>query len=330
MFFVALFVFGTQLSPEMSLKRPTCTDGALFTSPTATVQQVPICAPGSKRTRLASKAVPSTRRATGAAGSHGPAGMPRRPPPSPPQPACCLRARLQPRLQPAARDIDSAQAPPGARISSNPRDLRHVHRYLRATELAHRPCASAIVRMQRPPPQSPVVCNSAAITTPITATMRVRVVDWLQEVSAEARFADETAFLGVLLLDRYLELVPVRAEALQLVGVAALMVASKFEDEHPLGATDALYFTDGLYTKSALLRQESAVLDALRFSVSAPSPLLFASRFVQAAAAATVAPRRGDGDAAATVFFRADAPAKGGGGGGGGSSSSSTGGGGGA
>ena len=64
-----------------------------------------------------------------------------------------------------------------------------------------------------------------------TPRQRGTVVDWMLEVHHQFELVPESLFLAVNLLDRYLELRPVGAERLQLVGAACLLLASKFEDQ---------------------------------------------------------------------------------------------------
>ncbi len=96
----------------------------------------------------------------------------------------------------------------------------------------------------------------------------------------------ETFFLAVNLLDRYLERVtPVSRLQLQLVGVAALWVASKHEEEwqHEVTLTHMVDATAGAYSKQEIQVQESRLLANLDFRVSVPTAYTFLSRLLQAA-----------------------------------------------
>jgi hypothetical protein len=59
------------------------------------------------------------------------------------------------------------------------------------------------------------------------------LVDWLVEVVDEFQLSQETLFLAVALLDRFLSLKPVLCCQLQLLGVTCLWVAAKFEEVLP-------------------------------------------------------------------------------------------------
>ena len=64
----------------------------------------------------------------------------------------------------------------------------------------------------------------------INDKMRAILVDWLVEVHLKFKLMPETLFLTVNLIDRYLAVVPVTRRNLQLVGVTAMLLASKYEE----------------------------------------------------------------------------------------------------
>lgn len=56
--------------------------------------------------------------------------------------------------------------------------------------------------------------------------MRAILVDWMVEVAQEYMLQNETLYLAVSFIDRFLSLMPVVRSELQLLGVAAMYVAS--------------------------------------------------------------------------------------------------------
>lgn len=46
----------------------------------------------------------------------------------------------------------------------------------------------------------------------------------------------------------------------QLVGVASLLIASKYEEIYPPSARDYVYYTDHAYTKDQILQKEREIL----------------------------------------------------------------------
>ena len=68
----------------------------------------------------------------------------------------------------------------------------------------------------------------------INEKMRAILIDWLVEVHLKFKLVPETLYLTVNLIDRYLLGSPVERSNLQLVGVSALLLASKYEEIYPL------------------------------------------------------------------------------------------------
>ena len=66
--------------------------------------------------------------------------------------------------------------------------------------------------------------------TDINASMREILVDWLIEVHLKFKLLPETLYLTVNLIDRYLEKQNVLRNKLQLVGVTAMLIASKYDE----------------------------------------------------------------------------------------------------
>ena len=67
----------------------------------------------------------------------------------------------------------------------------------------------------------------------INEKMRAILVDWIIEVHLKFKMQPETLFLTVSLIDRYLEKVQIKRTKLQLVGVTAMLVATKYEEICP-------------------------------------------------------------------------------------------------
>ena len=66
----------------------------------------------------------------------------------------------------------------------------------------------------------------------INEKMRGILVDWIIEVHLRFKLMPETLFLTINLIDRYLEKKQIMRTRLQLVAVAALLIASKYEEIH--------------------------------------------------------------------------------------------------
>jgi len=112
------------------------------------------------------------------------------------------------------------------------------------------------------------------------ARMRWMLHDWLAAVRRKLGFRRETLFLAFNVTDRYLAQVHVPRNKLQLVGVTAFMIASKFEEVKILALKDFNYFTANTYTPDAIIEMEISILNALGFQVAGPTAAHLLDYFV--------------------------------------------------
>ena len=70
----------------------------------------------------------------------------------------------------------------------------------------------------------------------ISMSYRAKMVDWMMEVLSTFKMSDQTVFLAVSLMDRYFKYTDesLQGSDLHLTGVAAMFLASKYEDIEPL------------------------------------------------------------------------------------------------
>ena len=111
--------------------------------------------------------------------------------------------------------------------------------------------------------------------------MRAILIDWLIEVHLKFKLLPETLFLTINMIDRFLEKQTIPRTKLQLVGVTAMLIASKYEEIYAPEVRDFVYITDKAYTKEEILKMEQAILTALDFNITAPSPYRFLERFAK-------------------------------------------------
>ncbi|KAI9544999.1 G2/mitotic-specific cyclin-B2 [Dissostichus eleginoides] len=112
----------------------------------------------------------------------------------------------------------------------------------------------------------------------ITERMRALLVDWLVQVHSRFQLLQETLYLTVAVLDRFLQVQPVSRRKLQLVGVTAMLVACKYEEMYAPEVGDFAYITDGAFTKAQILEMEQLILRTLNFELGRPLPLHFLRR----------------------------------------------------
>jgi hypothetical protein len=114
----------------------------------------------------------------------------------------------------------------------------------------------------------------------ITNEMRTKLIDWLSQVHNRYRLRDETLFLCVNILDRFLSMKAVSRSKLQLVGVAALMIASKYEDIYCPSTKNYVEICANTYSTEEILRMEILILSTLKFNITIASPLAFIEKYL--------------------------------------------------
>lgn len=111
--------------------------------------------------------------------------------------------------------------------------------------------------------------------------MRAVLLDWLFEVMVEYRLSHKTLQLAANYLDRYLSLVPtVSKSCLQLVGSAALFIASKFEDLRPIELNALVWISDEAYSATQVMKTEEKMLEVLKWDLAAVPCVTFVEHLV--------------------------------------------------
>ena len=90
----------------------------------------------------------------------------------------------------------------------------------------------------------------------ITEKMREILVDWIINVHLKFKLLEETLFLSIILIDRYLQNIQISRKNLQLVGVASLLISCKYEEIYLPTIKSFIYITDNAYEKEELLDME--------------------------------------------------------------------------
>ncbi|XP_025939797.1 G2/mitotic-specific cyclin-B2 isoform X1 [Apteryx rowi] len=112
----------------------------------------------------------------------------------------------------------------------------------------------------------------------INGRMRAILVDWLVQVHSRFQLLQETLYMCVAVMDRFLQSHPVPRKRLQLVGVTALLLASKYEEMFSPDVADFVYITDNAYTSDEVREMEIVILKELNFDLGRPLPLHFLRR----------------------------------------------------
>nr|UXY86651.1 cyclin B [Cryptomonas paramecium] len=102
----------------------------------------------------------------------------------------------------------------------------------------------------------------------INSKMRTILIDWLIDVHYKFKLIPKTLFLTVDIIDRFLSLKNISKQKLQLVGVAAMLIASKYEEIYAPETRDFVYITDNAYTRDDIFRMETLICDCLDYDFS--------------------------------------------------------------
>ncbi|KRY61548.1 G2/mitotic-specific cyclin-B3, partial [Trichinella britovi] len=115
----------------------------------------------------------------------------------------------------------------------------------------------------------------------ITKEMRAILIDWMVEVQENFEFNHETLYQAVKMVDLYLDRVSITKKHLQLVGVAVLLIASKYDERCPPSIEDFLYICDNAYTAEEVFEKERDILKHLEFDIGFPLSYRFLRRYAR-------------------------------------------------
>lgn len=113
-------------------------------------------------------------------------------------------------------------------------------------------------------------CSSAGWTEQqeVSSKNRELLFDWLLHVNRAFELSPATLYRGVAILDRMAAIKPITIRQIDTLGLASLIIASKFEDKRPPCLT--LFQVDG-FTAEQLLQAERTILEALDFDIAFPT-----------------------------------------------------------
>ncbi|KAG4927752.1 hypothetical protein JHK82_053446 [Glycine max] len=117
----------------------------------------------------------------------------------------------------------------------------------------------------------------------INERMRAILVDWLIDVHTKFELSLETLYLTINIIDRFLAVKTVPRRELQLVGISAMLMASKYEEIWPPEVNDFVCLSDRAYTHEQILAMEKTILNKLEWTLTVPTPFVFLVRFIKAA-----------------------------------------------
>ncbi|CAM4623040.1 cyclin-F isoform X1 [Caretta caretta] len=102
-------------------------------------------------------------------------------------------------------------------------------------------------------------------------TMRYILIDWLVEVATMKDFSSLCLHMTVGCVDRYLKLRPVSRARLQLLGIACMVICTRFISKEILTIREAVWLTDNTYKYEDLVRMMGEIISALEGKIRIPT-----------------------------------------------------------
>ena len=114
----------------------------------------------------------------------------------------------------------------------------------------------------------------------IDETIRSTLVDWLIQIHYNFKLLPECLYLTINIVDRFLSKYQVQSKKeVQLIGVAALLIVTKYEEIYPPLLKDFVFIADNTYTGDQILQMEIKILQALDFDMNMTTSYRFLERF---------------------------------------------------
>lgn len=114
------------------------------------------------------------------------------------------------------------------------------------------------------------------------AKMRAIMIDWLVEVHRKFEMMPESLYLTINIVDRYLSVRTVPRRELQLVGISAMLMASKYEKIWPPEVKELITISDNVYSREQILAMEKTILGNLGWFLTVPTSYVFMMLYIKA------------------------------------------------
>lgn len=114
----------------------------------------------------------------------------------------------------------------------------------------------------------------------LDSNKRTILINWLAEVAEEYNLQTETLFISTSLVDRFLSEMAITTSNLQLLGVSAMFIASKYEEIYPPSLNQFVDVTEETYSGLQIRQMEQMILKTLDFRISFPTISFFLKRIL--------------------------------------------------
>lgn len=133
---------------------------------------------------------------------------------------------------------------------------------------------SYLFNLERQPDLRPLP-NYIELQDDIDSKKRAILIKWLVEVCDEYDLESETLFIAIGIIDRFLSKMAIPTCNFQLLGVAAMFIASKYEEIYPPNLYQFIELTEESYSGSQIRQMEQEILKALDFRIAVPTITYF-------------------------------------------------------
>ena len=108
---------------------------------------------------------------------------------------------------------------------------------------------------------------------------RAVLIEWLSNSSSKWLPNDETLFLSISIIDRYITKKKITLEKFQLIGIASYLIASKYEHNNIQILDDLVISCKNIYTHKDIIKMEYDILSTLNFDICFISSYKFLAFF---------------------------------------------------
>ena len=108
---------------------------------------------------------------------------------------------------------------------------------------------------------------------------RAVVIEWLSYIIHYFSQSNETLFMCINIMDRYISKKKITLNNYQLVAISSYLIASKYEDTNSPSVDDLIYISKNKYTHNNIIEMEIDILSTLNFDIFSVSSYQFFSFF---------------------------------------------------
>ena len=105
------------------------------------------------------------------------------------------------------------------------------------------------------------------------------MLEWIIDVHRKFRLTPECLYVTQYILDQFLSRKKILKSELHLLGVAVLLISTKYEEIYPPELRDLLAVSENKFTRDQVLKKEKEILNVLEFKITSPSAYRFLERY---------------------------------------------------